>query len=157
MKWVEGFADWFERAPAWASVLLFPVVAPLMLGYGVVALAAFLVFVLPYFLIVGDKRVQSPAATFTRDEVRELAESLSGWFADTLAGDTEANRYLGVGPELAQQLARLAGKAGLTSDEAALFAERVGQALKGYKGTPFFALKHLSRRLAELAKLETGV
>jgi hypothetical protein len=71
-----------------------------------------------------------------------------------LAEDPDANDCLGVGPELAKHLAHLAGNAGVTPDEAKLFAERVGRELKGYKGTPFFALQDLSRRLAELAKIQ---
>jgi hypothetical protein len=154
MKWVDRFADWFERLPGWVALLLFPVVAPVMLAYSLVSLAVFLLFVLPYLLIFEGKQVESPAAKFNRGEVREHAESLNRWFADTLAEDPDASDCLGVGPELAKQLAQLAGRAEVTPNEAGLLAERVGRELKGYKGTPFFALHHLSRRLAELAETE---
>lgn len=154
MKWIDRFVDWYERLPGWASVLLFPLVAPIMLAYGVVALAVFLLFVLPYLVIFGGKHVESPTAKFTHAEVREHAESLNRWFVETLARDPDASDCLGVGPELAKQLAELAGQAEVPPDQAGLFAERVGRELKGYKGTPFFTLHHLSRRLADLAKTE---
>jgi hypothetical protein len=154
MTWVHSFGDWYERLPGWAGLLLFPFVALLMLAYSLVALPVLLFFVLPYMLIFGGRQVASPAANFTRSEVHANAQSLNRWFADTLAEDPDASDCLGVGPGLAKQLAELAGQTEVTPEEAGLFAERVGRELKGYKGTPFFALHHLSRRLAELAKSE---
>jgi hypothetical protein len=157
MKWADPFGDWYERLPGWAGVVLFPVVAPVMLVYNIVALAVFFLVVLPYLRIFGSKHVESTAAKFTRAKVREHAESLNRWFAENVAKYPDSSDWLGVGPELAKHLAHMAGETEVTPEEAGLFAERVGQELKGYKGTPFFALHYLSRRLAELAKTEKAV
>jgi hypothetical protein len=154
VKWVDRFADWYEQLPGWACILLFPVAAPLMLAYSLVVLALFLLFVLPYHLMFGSKQAENPVAKFTRAEVREQAESLDRWFAETLTKHPDARDCLGVGPEVAKQLVQLARQAELPPGVAGEFAERVGQELKGYKGIPFFALHHLSRRLAELANNE---
>jgi hypothetical protein len=50
----------------------------------------------------------------------------------------------------------LAQQAEIDPEIAAQFAQRVSQELNGYKGTPFFALYHLSRRLMELAVESDG-
>ncbi len=151
MEWANRFADSYERLPGWARLLFFPVVAPLILAYGIVVLPVFFLVVLPYLLVFGSKQIRNPAANFTLAEVREHAESLNRWFADTVTEDPDC---LGVSPELAKQLANMAGQTDATPEQAALFAERVGRELKFYKGTPFFALRHLSQRLAELVKNE---
>jgi hypothetical protein len=124
-----------------------------MLAFSTIALAVFLVFVLPYFLVRGSNQpAQNLAAKFSLTEIREHAESLSRWFDDALAEHPKSADCLGVGPELARELVRLARQPELGREEASRFAERVQLELKGYKGSPFFALYHLSRRLVELSK-----
>jgi hypothetical protein len=148
MKWFDRFPDWWERQPSGVGWLLFPVLAPLMLAYSTILLTVILLFVLPYVLISGRKRVaESPWAKLTLAQVREEAEALDRWFANALA---ELPDGLGVGPELARQFAHLVNQAVVMPEEAEQFAARVGQQLKGAKGTPFFALQDLSRRFAEL-------
>jgi hypothetical protein len=149
IKWVDHLTDLFDRLPGWARLLLFPVVAPLLLAYSAVLIP----FVLPYFLVFGNKG-ESPAAKFSLGEVRAHAASLDRWFKETRAKHPDSADTLGVGPELAQELARLAGQPGLTREEARQFAERVRISLKGYKGSPFFGLYELSQRLVELADNE---
>jgi hypothetical protein len=150
MTIANGLIDWFERLPRWAYVLLFPVWVPLMLAYSLVAIPVLFLFILPYLLLFRGKKAESPAARFTRAEVREHAESLDRWFTDTLTEQPDASDCQGVGPGLARELVQLARQSEVTAEVAGQFAERVGQDLKGYKGTPFFALHHLARRLAEL-------
>lgn len=84
---------------------------------------------------------------FTRAEVGEHARDLDQWFTDALA---ESPDGLGVGPTLAGDLARLVDDPQLTHETAKQLAERVDRELKGYKGTPFMALRDLSHRLVEL-------
>jgi hypothetical protein len=151
MSWFERFTEWYAGLPGWAVLLLFPVVAPLVLACSFVAFLIFLLIQLPFLLIFGVKRTDSPAAKFTLAEVREHAASLNRWFAETLREHPEDGNVLGVGPALAEQLAQLAGQAEVDSAAAIQLAQRVRQELQGYKGTAFFALHHLSRRLVELA------
>ena len=100
---------------------------------------------------VGSKKsVRNLAAKFSLAEVREHAESLSKWFEDALAQHPESADSLGAGPKLARELVRLTALPGLRREAAEQFAERVQLELKGYKGTPFSALYHLSHRLVEL-------
>ncbi|HEY7157541.1 MAG TPA: hypothetical protein VH575_26535 [Gemmataceae bacterium] len=150
-NWFDRFADWWEGLPGWGGLLLFPVVAPLILASSCVALLIFLLFQLPFLLILGAQRMDSPTAKFTLAEVREHAVSLNRWFVEMLKEDPDASNYLGVGPELAEQLAQLAGQTKVDPEMATQLAQRVRQELTGHKGTPFLALHHLSRRLAELA------
>jgi predicted MFS family arabinose efflux permease len=59
MKWVvDRFVDWSERLPGWGKLLLFPAFALLMLAYSLISLPVFLLFVLPYLLIFGNKQVK---------------------------------------------------------------------------------------------------
>lgn len=89
-------------------------------------------------------------AKFSLAEVLEHAESLNKWFEGALAQHPESADSLGVGPKLARELVQLTVLPGLRREAAERFAERVQLELKGYKGTPFEALYHLSRRLVQL-------
>ena len=150
-KWVDHFVDWYERQPGWVKGLLFPVVAPLMLAYSIVALTVFLVFMLPCYLLFGRRHpAESPATKFSRAEVCQHAESLDRWFTDTAVENPDAVDCLGAGPGLAKELVSLASLPELTREEAGQFAARVQRELKGYKGSPFIGLRDLSLRLAEL-------
>jgi hypothetical protein len=59
--WVDRIMGWYNGLPGWAALLLYPVVAPALLAYSTVVFVVFLVFVLPYLLIIGSKRrAESP-------------------------------------------------------------------------------------------------
>jgi hypothetical protein len=108
-------------------------------------------FVLSYPLVLGSQKpVKNLAADFSLAEVREHAESLNRWFEDALVEHPESSDSLGMGPKLASELVHLTFLPGLGRETAERFAERVQSELKGYKGTPFFGLYHLSRRLVQL-------
>src|SRR6476660_5494704 len=108
--------EWYERLPVWAAFLLFPLVAPIMLASGLLALAD-LLFVLPRELIFGRKQVESIAAKFTQAQVLEHAQSLDRLFVDLLAEHPDAADCVGVGPELERQLAVLAGEVDIQREE----------------------------------------
>ena len=161
MDWIERFLDWYagqlRRLPTWAGhtvyLLLWPVLGAFLLTYSALALPVLLLFVLPYVLIFGERW----GAKFTRAEVCNHAKKLDQWFSDQITESPDVAACLGVGPELARDFARLVDQSQLTRETAEDFSVRVKRELKGYKGTPFFALNDLSQRLVELTREERRV
>lgn len=159
----ERFLDWYggqlKRLPSWAGhtvfLLSWPILGVVMLAYSAVALPVFLLFVLPHLLLFGT--AERWGANFTQAEVREHARSLDQWFSEQLTQTPDVADCLGVGPELARELARLVDQPQITREVAEQFSGRVQRDLKGYKGTPFSALKDLSYRLAELTSEDSRV
>lgn len=148
-NWQDNLWSILWPSRLWVRMVLFPVLLPAFMVYGLIALLIFFLFIVPYALITG-KLAENPAAKLTLAEVREHADSLAGWFAEVTAEDPDVT-FLGPGPELALQLAQLAWKSDVSSEEAEQFAERVERELAGYKGSPFIALYFLAHRLPELA------
>jgi hypothetical protein len=86
-------------------------------------------------------------------ELRKRVISLNTRFAEMEAKHPDIWEALGPGPELARQFLFLVNRDSVPPEEAKEFADRVRIELKGFKGSPFFALRSLSDRFAELAQM----
>jgi hypothetical protein len=119
---------------------------------GIIGAVVLFGVVVPCLLIFGKKGPPAgPAAEFSLAEVREQAELLNQWFQKELADHPQRARGLGVGPELAKELARLAALPVPPPEATTQFADRVRRALRFYAGLPFIGLLCLSHRLKELS------
>ena len=162
MNWLERFLVWYEwqlrRLPRWAGhttyLLLWPILGVILIAYSVVALIIFLLFVLPFRIVFGTAKRWG--AEFTQADVREHAKKLDAWFSEQLGHSTEGSDFFGAGPELVRELVRLVDEPEIMREAAEQFSERIERELKGYKGSPFFALKDLSHRLVDLTSRQTG-